>query len=230
MNIEEKLESSFREIVSELPNYKDKIFIVEPFNPEEMRLYIVYDSYIFETKTVYETTKGLYIKGRVNSDEGRIYLNEFINKDGSNYEVKYNKSYKPKKEKFVSQRDIKGGSMCSKYGYSYFIYLGRVKNKKTNEVKYGYYSYNKEQFDYQINSRNFNIRYIDDYKSKLRFKSKVRELEDYEMNILKRYLPKDKFEYLDIDMNSNSGFCNHERVHTFDFSDVRYCKDCGKRI
>lgn len=155
MNIVEKLNNYFKELTKTVPNWNNKIFIVDPFNIDSMILHVMYDSMVTELKTVYTSSKGLYINGRSTSGEGRIYLTDFINPDGSKYEslkskedrdkyevkekerVKQENRYKPK---YISNRLVKVGSLIKEREYSrhFKVYMGRV--KANDKIKHCYIS------------------------------------------------------------------------------------------
>jgi len=203
LTIQEQLEKAFRNIVSILPNWNDKIFIVGHYVYGQKFISVVYDSYVFESKAVYENTKGIYIKGRSSSNEGVIFLSEFKNPDGSYYTVALTKADEKKRQDkleaqrdktiYVSQKNIKVGTICGikRYNIGYFVYLGRI--QKNQKIFYAYIDCGRENNFQKILSEFYvyhrgKIPCEQNVRTKMRMTHVIGQLESWQLRILVKNL------------------------------------------
>ena len=93
MNKLELIKKHTQDVLDTCPNYDNKMYIMEDWKPNMGSVSIMFDTFAHELKTVYSSSKGYYINGRSNNrGEGRIYLHEFVNPDGSMFKYAFDKS------------------------------------------------------------------------------------------------------------------------------------------
>jgi len=134
MKIINKIKKATQDILDTLPNWKNKVYMLELYSYGDKHLEIMYDTHCHEIKQIYENNKGIYIQGRVTSNEGIIYLNDFENFELSKKDKEKRKLFLEKEKKKydtrISSNLIIPGIIAREYSdkeYKYiWVYLGQI--------------------------------------------------------------------------------------------------------
>lgn len=151
MTIKEQIWKAVQDILDTLPNYQDKVYLLEDYKYEMKRIEVMYDSHASETKQIYIDEQGVYINGRTTSGEGKFYFKDFnnfnVDKDTANKVIERVEYLKSLKDSLIPSKDIQVGSVIQDKDNIniYHLYIGSYKkNNKTYHVYENFYNCESE--------------------------------------------------------------------------------------